>query len=336
MIIHTHYYCNMNIVIINTCVMDHSSIIFYPYFVMLSCLSRMGMSEALSILDAPHTHSSKEEIFEDFYPQSNVSRVKVSGKARHDWEVPLKDYNPPYFTHHSVLGQPWADTEFVRSYRDKFNQVDDDLDRRRTSQAEYDIEKLTGRPLNPSGRTGLCGRGLLGRWGPNHQSLIIVTRWFRDHNDHRIVMPSSKKPLLEFVAVKFYGEWGVPGGFVQPKETYMERAQLEFLEEALNASNMTESYYKGLAKHLDKFYEVESQFVYQGYIKDNRNTDNAWIEGRVSHVHDKEGHDTIGFELRPGDGAQDVKWLIAHRDMSVNPQHKEFLRYVTDILDAHW
>ena len=30
---------------------------------------------------------------------------------------------------------------------------------------------------NPCGRTGLKGRGLLGRWGPNHAADPIVTRW---------------------------------------------------------------------------------------------------------------------------------------------------------------
>lgn len=33
------------------------------------------------------------------------------------------------------------------------------------------------RPLNPEGRTGLKGRGVLGRWGPNHAADPIVTRW---------------------------------------------------------------------------------------------------------------------------------------------------------------
>lgn len=36
-------------------------------------------------------------------------------------------------------------------------------------------------PLNPVGRTGIVGRGLLGRWGPNHAADPIVTRWKRDN-----------------------------------------------------------------------------------------------------------------------------------------------------------
>lgn len=28
------------------------------------------------------------------------------------------------------------------------------------------------------GRTGICGRGLLGRWGPNHAADPIVSRFY--------------------------------------------------------------------------------------------------------------------------------------------------------------
>ena len=30
---------------------------------------------------------------------------------------------------------------------------------------------------NPIGRTGMVGRGLLGRWGPNHAADPVVTRY---------------------------------------------------------------------------------------------------------------------------------------------------------------
>ena len=42
----------------------------------------------------------------------------------------------------------------------------------------YEVKE--GLPVNPVGRTGLRGRGLLGRWGPNHAADPVVTRW-EDH-----------------------------------------------------------------------------------------------------------------------------------------------------------
>lgn len=48
---------------------------------------------------------------------------------------------------------------------------------RRSYTGEYTVKEK--RPLNPVGRTGLTGRGLLGRWGPNHAADPIVSRWKR-------------------------------------------------------------------------------------------------------------------------------------------------------------
>lgn len=45
---------------------------------------------------------------------------------------------------------------------------------------QYKIEN--GYPLNPIGRTGISGRGVLGRWGPNHAADPVVTRWKRLDN----------------------------------------------------------------------------------------------------------------------------------------------------------
>jgi hypothetical protein len=45
---------------------------------------------------------------------------------------------------------------------------------RRSHEGQYEI--VNGVPRNPFGRTGMCGRGLLGRWGPNHAADPVVTR----------------------------------------------------------------------------------------------------------------------------------------------------------------
>ncbi|XP_008474753.2 ADP-ribose pyrophosphatase, mitochondrial-like [Diaphorina citri] len=274
--------------------------------------------------------------FGEFYPRSNVTRLKLPKEKYYVWEFALRSYNPEYFVHPSVIGQPWADSENVNKYVNKFNELDGYIDRRRCCNVKYELDYNTGRPLNPSGRTGICGRGLLGRWGPNHSAFLIVTRWFRDHNGDKVTMPSSGKPLLEFVTVKFNGEWGIPGGFIEGKETYMDRGRKEFLEEALNASNMTAKESKSILKHLETVMDDNCHFVYRGYMKDERNTDNAWVEGAVTTVHDKKGEHFMALPLSPGDGAEDVKWLIVHSDMTFNPTHKTFMKVVTDIHGAHW
>ena len=64
---------------------------------------------------------------------------------------------------------------------------------------------------NPRGRTGLKGRGLLGRYGPNHAADPIVTRWKMDEFGNFVLV--DEKKVLEFIAVKRNdtGDWAIPG-----------------------------------------------------------------------------------------------------------------------------
>lgn len=57
----------------------------------------------------------------------------------------------------------------------------------------------------------MTGRGLLGKWGPNHAADPIVTRWKKDSEGKRVMVDG--KPCLEFVAIKRKdtGEWAIPG-----------------------------------------------------------------------------------------------------------------------------
>lgn len=57
-----------------------------------------------------------------------------------------------------------------------WNSIDGDVSRV-SYMGQYKIEN--GYPLNPLGRTGIVGRGVLGRWGPNHAADPVVTRWKR-------------------------------------------------------------------------------------------------------------------------------------------------------------
>ena len=69
-------------------------------------------------------------------------------------------------------------------------------------------------PLNIRGRTGLSGRGILGRYGPNHAADPIVTRWKRTEGGNIIKDDHSEKPILQFVSIqrRDTGEWAIPGG----------------------------------------------------------------------------------------------------------------------------
>jgi len=85
---------------------------------------------------------------------------------------------------------------------------------RRSHEGNYKQDKA-GFPLNPHGRTGISGRGYLGRWGPNHAADPIVTRWKKDPSSNETVQIKGH-PVLQFVAILRGDckEWAIPGGMV--------------------------------------------------------------------------------------------------------------------------
>lgn len=114
------------------------------------------------------------------------------------------------------------------------------------------------RPVNPIGPTGLCGKGALWNWGPNHAADgLIVSRG--DHGDHKFL--AIKRPC---------GTWAIPGGFLDSKENSRQAALRELGEEAVRES-----------EKLSKLFLSNAQLLYRGYADDPRNTDNAWIETAV-------------------------------------------------------
>ena len=103
---------------------------------------------------------------------------KTVEDGRVAWSVPWDDYDPPEFTAKVVLengrqldtGAKWADPPDAQELRAE-------LDTRLTYEQDGKIIfGADGTPINPRGRTGLRGRGLLGQWGANHAADPIVTR----------------------------------------------------------------------------------------------------------------------------------------------------------------
>ena len=68
----------------------------------------------------------------------------------------------------------------------------------------------SGKPRNPRGRTGMTGRGTLGKWGPNQAANPIVTRW-NPEAPHELQVIAIKR--------KDTGDWALPGGMVDDGET---------------------------------------------------------------------------------------------------------------------
>ena len=143
------------------------------------------------------------------------------------WAIDHPGYAPVEFTHPVVFENDrtkkaggWADPEDPAS-------IMEELKARETYSAGASITKLEivdGRPRNPIGRTGMSGRGLLGKWGPNFAADPLVTRVHPDSGKLQIVSIQRSDTMI----------WALPGGMVDDGEDAREALVREFQEEAGN------------------------------------------------------------------------------------------------------
>jgi len=263
-----------------------------------------------------------------------VARLQVADEVV-PWDTVWEDYKPEDFTAQHVLTADWADPELGREDFDpQWNQVDNGVDRR-SHPVPYAV--VDGRPRNPLGRTGLGGRGVLGKWGPNHAADPIVTRWARTEEGDIVTDPDSGKQVLEFVAIqrKDTGAWAIPGGMVDPGEKVTATLKREFMEEALDSTGAAKEKITELQAMVDQFFSGGKE-VYRGYVDDPRNTDNAWMETTAIHFHDDTGDQVGTFPLAAGDDAGAIQWMRLSEQVDLYASHKDFVQKVVENLGAAW
>jgi ADP-ribose pyrophosphatase len=178
-------------------------------------------------------------------PAGYPPRQRISIDEAH-WLMECETYNPPVYVDASVLAADcltnddgWADPEDVSLV---------------TERAGIESAKFRsddGLPQNPRGRTGIAGRGLLGRWGPNRAVSGVVVRRSADGQG------------VEFLAGRYEGEdlLRLPKGLVGPDESEL-RAIRRVLETKAGLLVRDEGPEK----------------LASGYAYDHRQTDNAWVD----------------------------------------------------------
>ena len=154
------------------------------------------------------------------------TRQKVDDSLT-SWGADYPDYSPEEWTADVVLandrdlstGEGWADPPDVKRAG-----LDQRVSYAANGQATAVLLDGDGMPRNPAGRTGLRGRGLLGKWGPNQAADPIVTRYD----------PQTQKLQMVAIRRKDTGEWAIPGGMVDDGEVVSATLRREFEEEACN------------------------------------------------------------------------------------------------------
>lgn len=268
------------------------------------------------------------------YPSTRVQRYPVPDKYV-PWEVMWTDYDPVAFTRprsdFPVALQTYVDEDvlLLRATQDSDNSqlpvfqwnclssnpAGISIDRTSWIMGENGINMVykldsEGVPRNIYGRTGLRGRGALPRWGPNHYVLIIITRWQKGGGRG-----------LEFVVMR--GErrdhLSLPGGFVPGEHKYdVIRLLFKTKDAVVSPWNTQEDmleFFKGCCETLleeeETPSEVKCEMVKRGYMDDPWNTDQAWREVELWHLHFV-GNETLSQSFLPM-----LSWRLITEDVFI-------------------
>ncbi|XP_029457602.1 transient receptor potential cation channel subfamily M member 2-like [Rhinatrema bivittatum] len=212
------------------------------------------------------------------YPDSSIIRFPVPDE-KVPWMVEFEVYNPPfYIAERADRGSAGPLHDACGTSPELTCRSSGGLIAGQSAAPAYLVKD--GLPLNPMGRTGLRGIGSLRWYGPNRSLHAVLTRWKRNTNG--MICRKDSKKMLEVLVIKHKSSehWYLPGGTLGQGEKLPSK-----LKEILKR------------EFWEEFQSLQAQGtrVFQGYLDDPRNTDNAWIETLAVNIHceSKEGLDIL-------------------------------------------
>lgn len=224
----------------------------------------------------------------------------------------------PFFFHKKLLKKPspeWSETlvPTIEDFKDKFSYITNDhvLNSICFEYCDYFIYYEEGEdinfamlPVNPYGPTGIGGRGLLGKWGPNHAADPIVITLDTTRNIYQLLAIERKDTP---------GIYALPGGMQDTNECISNTVTRELKEETNIILNIE-----------------DAKFIYSGYVNDPRNTDHAWMETSVYLFNINQSQREILLKtMYAGDDAKSISLIDIdesnkkYKKMYAN--HKEFV-----------
>jgi ADP-ribose pyrophosphatase len=208
------------------------------------------------------------------------------------WRFKCPEYSPPYHVDASVLeneennrSNGWADPEDINKIKSGF--------------PENLNTDAKGFPLHPRGRTGIAGRGLLGRWGANPAVTAVILR--ADAKGDGMELLLGKHSEGHFL-------W-LPRGFVlQTQDAHTQICRVIHREFGWDPGTDNGS------------------LLGQGLSYDPRQTDNAWVE-MTSFLFRFTREESPG-EFNDDREFEEVSWWPVTQELikNLNPSQAPFLK----------
>ncbi|CAH8599555.1 unnamed protein product [Schistosoma rodhaini] len=181
-----------------------------------------------------------------------------------------------------------------------------------------------GYPLNPCGRTGLTGKGLLPHWGPNHCIIIAITRPDPDHRFYESL------PLIQVGLLQNNQQLCLPWYLTDHREdcdfqdcsanvirAFIQRRLMNLFEDKHHQQSV-----------LTSLRAASVSIAYTGYITDHLNADHAWIEGVLFNIHENEEHPFQQEFLQvflESETSEQAIWMNVGRLTGLRSSHDELL-----------
>ncbi|MEI7999401.1 MAG: hypothetical protein WCH62_07855, partial [Candidatus Omnitrophota bacterium] len=228
-------------------------------------------------------------VIHSLYLRPSIYEAVPVPESKRSWKISWSNYKPREFTAEIVRKDPHATPDDKLDFKHTL--------KTRTLGGTIKFRELYGKKypifVHPTkgGRTGIWGRGLLPFWGPNPSVDIAVT------GDD----PITGKPIILVVERKETPHVGLPGKRLLPHQDIFEVISEQLLIKT------------GIHLSTD-IIRTHAKVIYEGYSGDFRNTDNAWVETTVLHIHLDSDlmHNLMLQKLEVPEASQtfvkDVKW----------------------------
>ncbi|PAA87341.1 hypothetical protein BOX15_Mlig013780g2 [Macrostomum lignano] len=249
------------------------------------------------------------------------------------WEIEYSEYyafdasdDTPVYPNEECHDLPTAALPSIT-----FNQFDAGSRLRRQSLlGRYQLDPDSGAPLNPMGRTGLQGKGLLPRWGPNAALVVILTRWSRSTTG--AIALRLGQPILQAAALTRLRQFCLPWFLTDHRadcdlQNCAPSLAKRFIGRRLKENNSRRKA-KQEARALQK---ARVEQIFKGYLDDQLNADNAWIEAVVLNIHEPEDarfSDAMLKAFLEPECEEQARWMEVAYSTALRTSHCDLLKTV--------